>query len=447
MVVEAFGSYRSESSTMKPSMLERRNIAERRGRIADALQLIDEILVVGAGERVPLPEGIDQPYPFRAHPEYFYLTGVDSPGGVIAFDPKDRSRERWVFFVPDVTEAERTWEGRTQQTGRSLSALEPWLMARRGRPVVNLGERLRGVRSDDALIARAREQFTHARRVKDMTELRLLRRAANVTARGFSAVRKYLRPGVTERALQIELEAAFYRAGADHTGYGTTVASGPNTAVMHFSPSERKLRRGDFVLIDAGAEVGRYVSDVTRTFVAGGKASTFQRELFELVLAVEEAGISRCVPGAEWKEIHLQAATKLTAGLIDMGLMRGTPESLVEQGAHTLFFPHGLGHLVGLGVRDASGRLPGRAKDHNPALKNLRMDLPLAAGYVTTVEPGLYFIPAILNEPQRRKRYRTCVNWPLVERHLGIGGVRIEDSVLVTDQQPEVLTAGIPKGW
>ena len=423
------------------------NIAERRARVADALQLIDEILIVGAGEPVPLPEGSDQTYPFRAHSEYFYLTGVDLPGGVVAFDPKKRSGEGWFLFVPDVTEAERIWEDRTQQGGRSLNALEPWLIARRGRPVVNLGERLRGVRSDDELIARAREQFTHTRRPKDATELRLLRHAAKATAEGFSAVRKYLRPGVTERAVQIELEAAFYRAGADRTGYGTTVASGPNAAILHFSPSQRKACRGDFVLIDAGAELARYVSDVTRTFVVGGKASPFQRELFELVLAVEEAGISRCVPGAEWKEIHLQAATELTAGLIEMGLMRGAPESLVEQGAHTLFFPHGLGHLVGLGVRDASGRLPGRAQNHSPALKNLRMDLPLVAGYVTTVEPGLYFIPAILNEPQRRKRYRTCVNWSLVERHLGIGGVRIEDSVLVTDQQPEVLTARIPKQW
>jgi len=127
--------------------------------------------------------------------------------------------------------------------------------------------------------------------------------------------------------------------------------------------------------------------------------------------------------------------------------MRGTPESLVEQGAHTLFFPHGLGHLVGLGVRDASGRFLGREKNDSAALKNLRMDLPLAPGYVTTVEPGLYFIPAILNDPHRRKRFRTCVNWSLVERHLGIGGVRIEDNVLVTDRQPEVLTIGIPKEW
>jgi len=171
---------------MKSSVLDSLNIAERRARVADALQLNDEILLVGAGEPVPLPEGTDQTYPFRAHPEYFYLTGVDSAGGVIAFDPQDRSRERWVFFVPDVTEAERTWEGRTQQSGRSLSALEPWLMARRGRPLVNLGERLRGVRSDEVLAVRAREQFTHVRRAKDTAELRLLRRAANATACGFS---------------------------------------------------------------------------------------------------------------------------------------------------------------------------------------------------------------------------------------------------------------------
>ena len=118
---------------MKPGVLNSRCIAERRARVAGALELFDEILVVGAGEPVPLPEGTDQTYPSRAHSEYSYLTGVDSPGGVIAFDPKNRSRERWVSFVPDVTKAERTWEGRIQQSGKSLSALEPWLTARRGR--------------------------------------------------------------------------------------------------------------------------------------------------------------------------------------------------------------------------------------------------------------------------------------------------------------------------
>jgi Xaa-Pro aminopeptidase len=432
---------------MRATAANHSTIAQRRARVADALQLNDEVLLIGSGEPVPLPEGTDQTYPFRAHPEYFYLTGIDSPGGVLAFDPKDHSHKRWVSFVPDVTEAERTWEGRVQENGKTVAGLEAWLTARRGRPLINLGERLRGVRPDDALTVRAREQFTHARRPKDSAEVKSLRRAAAATARGFAAVRKHIRPGVTERALQIELETGFFRGGADRTGYGTIVASGPNSAVLHFSPTKRKVRRGDFVLIDAGAEVDRYVIDVTRTYVACGQGSRFQRDLFELVLAVEEAAIARCLPGAEWKQIHLQAAIELTAGLVEMKVMRGTAESLVEQGAHTLFFPHGLGHLVGLGVRDASGRLPGRAPDESAALKNLRMDLPLAPGYVVTVEPGLYFIPAILNDAARRKRYRQCVNWSLAEKHLGLGGVRIEDNVLITNKEPEVLTSDVPKEW
>jgi len=153
------------------------------------------------------------------------------------------------------------------------------------------------------------------------------------------------------------------------------------------------------------------------------------------------------VPGAEWKDLHLKAAIEMTDGLIELKLMNDNAESLVEQGAHTLFFPHGLGHLVGLGVRDASGRYPGRPKDETPALRNLRMDLPLAAGYVTTVEPGLYFIPAILNDPKRRRQYRQSVNWHRVDNCLGCGGVRIEDNVLVTENGPEVLTASIPTDW
>jgi Xaa-Pro aminopeptidase len=416
---------------------------ERRARVAKAIGLRDEILLIGAGEPVPLPGGADQTYPFRAHPEYYYLTGIDSPGGVLAFDPRGRSSHKWVSFVPEVTEAEKMWEGAAERPGTPLPELEIWLGNRRGRPIINLGAGLRGVRSDEGDVARVREHITHVRRSKDRTEIALLRRAAAATAAGFSVVRKHIRPGVSERALQVELEAEFFRNGADRVGYETIIGSGANAAVMHFAPSQRKLRRGDFVLIDAGAEVERYVIDVTRTFVAGNKPTQFQRDLLTLVLAAERSAIKRCIPGAEWKDVHLKAATELTEGLITMKLMKGRAESLVEQGAHTLFFPHGIGHLVGLGIRDASGRYPGRPKSDSAALKNLRMDLPLAAGYVTTVEPGLYFIPSILNDSKRRRQYRQCVDWQKVGRYIELGGVRIEDTVLVTDSGPVVLTAAI----
>ena len=422
-------------------------LAARRERVAKSLDLTDEILLVGAGEPLPLPESTDQTYPFRAHSEYVYLAGLDSPGGVVAFDPKRGPLKGWTSFVPDVTEAERVWEARAQDPGETLARLEPWLTTRRGRTIVNLGAPLRGVRADEARTAAVRDKFTHARRPKDPAEIALLRRAATATAAGFEALRAHLQPGVTERALQIELEAAFFRAGGDRTGYGTIVGTGPNSAVLHFSPSSRAAKRGEFVLVDAGAEVDRYVIDVTRTYVVGGKPTGFQRDIFQIVLAAEEAAVARCVPGAEWKDIHLQAALEMTAGLVDMKIMRGDAAALVEQGAHTLFFPHGLGHLVGLGVRDASGRLPGREPFTDPALKNLRMNLPLAPGYVVTVEPGIYFMPAVLNDPARRKRYRDAVNWPLAEKGFPLGGVRIEDNVLVTNGAPENLTLAIPKTW
>jgi Xaa-Pro aminopeptidase len=135
----------------------------------------------------------------------------------------------------------------------------------------------------------------------------------------------------------------------------------------------------------------------------------------------------------------------LTAGLVAMGVMRGNAETLVAQEAHLLFFPHGIGHMVGLGVRDGSGNEPGRSKDPRPCLENLRMDLPLAPGYVLTVEPGLYFIPYLLRDPARRERHRHDVSWALVDQHEGVGGVRIEDSVHVTADGPENLTAAISK--
>lgn len=413
----------------------------RLARLAAALPLDDALLLVAAGEPVALPENSDQTYPFRAHSEYVYLTGLDAPRGVVAYDPRDGT---WLSFVPEVTEAERVWEGRQQAPGEPLAGFAAWLDRRAGRPVALLGAGLGGVTADRALSARVRDHFTHARRAKDAAELALLRRSAAATAAGYAHLHPLLQPGVTERALQIELEAEFFRHGATRTGYDTIVGIGANSAVLHFSPGTRAAQSGDFVLVDAGAEIDRYVTDVTRTYVVG-TPSPFQRDLHQVVLAAEINAVSRCRPGAEWRDLHLAAATEMVGGLVAMGVMRGRPESLVEQEAHTLFFPHGLGHMVGLGVRDAGGLLPGRTKDPRPGLRTLRMDLPLAAGYVVTVEPGLYFIPALLNDPARRTRFRDCVNWPLVEQHLHLGGVRIEDNIVVTAGEPENLTAAIPK--
>ena len=420
------------------------NLAARRARVASALGLTNEILLVGAGRPVPLPENTDQTYPFRSHADYFYLAGRECICGVLAFDPRLGPRRGWVSFVPKITEAERVWDTRSQDPGVLMSRFEPWLKARGRRTRVGLGAPLPGITCDVRASARLREKFLHARRPKDGVEVAEIRRACAATAKGFALAVRKMRPGVSERMLQIEMEAAFLRGGASRPGYASIVGGGPQSGVLHSEPSLRRVRNGEFVLIDAGAEVGRYVADVTRTYVVGGRPRGFQRDLHQLVREVEQAAVARCRPGAEWKDIHLAAAVELTAGLVAMKVMRGRAESLVERKAHRLFFPHGIGHLVGLGVRDASGRVPGRRKNISPALENLRMDLPLEVGYVTTVEPGIYFIAALLNDPVRRRRFRDCVNWKLAGQHIQTGGVRIEDTVLVTADGPENLTAAIP---
>ncbi|MFA5264798.1 MAG: aminopeptidase P N-terminal domain-containing protein [Opitutaceae bacterium] len=418
--------------------------ARRCSHIASTLRLHDEILIVAAGMPVPLPENSDQSYPFIAHSEYFYLTGESSAGGIVAFDPRCGPEAGWVHFVPDVSEAEAIWEGKVQAPGRPLREFDAWLATRIGRPVAALGAPLRAVAGGEPLSSRIRILFTHARRSKDPLELDLLHKAAAATAAGFARARSMIVPGISERSIQIELEAEFLRNGADQPGFGTIVGAGPDSAVLHFPPGSRTIADGDFVLIDAGAQVNRYTADVTRTSIAGTPAA-FQRDLYQVVLAAQEKAIARCRPGTEWKDIHIACAIDLMAGLASMGIVRGEPERLFEREAHALFFPHGLGHMLGLGVRDASGLAPGRTRDPRACLASLRMDLPLLPGYVVTIEPGLYFIPPLLSDPARRAKYRDCVNWELVDRHMHAGGVRIEDDVLVTSQGPEVLTAMIPK--
>lgn len=423
-------------------------LLRRRQRIGALLPLADGILIVAAGEPIPLPEASDQIYPFRAHADYVYLSGHDEPGGILAFDPRDQAQPHggWQLFTPPVSEAERVWEGRTHSHGLPIGELSAWLRARLGRSFALLGspsiEPLPA--PDTALSIQVRAALLHGRRPKDAAEIATVRRAVSATVAGYTCLPEIIRPGVTERQVQVELEAGFFRAGGQRTGYATIVGSGPNSAVLHFPPSGRAIRQGEFVLVDAGAEIDRYMADVTRTYVAG-TPTPFQRDLHQLVLHAGERAIERCRPGTEWKAIHLAAAVDLVAGLVTMGVMRGNAESLVEQEAHTLFFPHGLGHMVGLGVRDAGGLAPGRQKDSRPGLRSLRMDLPLQPGYLVTVEPGLYFIPPLLNDPARRTRHRDAVNWPLVEQHLDLGGVRIEDNILVTEAVPEVLTRDIPK--
>lgn len=414
-------------------------LARRRDAAARAWGLRDELVLVAAGDPVPVPGRYDLTYRFRSHSEYLWLTDRERPGGVLAFDPADG----WVEFVPPVTREELLWAGADDlQEGplegtRPIDDLDAWLAARAGRAAARLGAAFKG----DALEERLREDLTDARRVKDESELERMRAAAQATRAGFRTLEGLIEPGRTERELQIELEAQFFRAGADGVAFDTIVAGGPHAAVLHFAPTGRPLAAGELMLVDAGGEVRGYASDVTRTFPVTAFDDE-QSELYGIVKRALRAATSACEPGVEWRDVHHIAALVIAEGLVDLGVLRGEPQSLFEQGAVSLFFPHGIGHMVGLGVRDAGGSTPGR-EPLGPGFPALRVDLPLEAGYAMTVEPGIYFIPPLLDR-DARERLPDAVDWARTDALTGLGGIRLEDDVVVTDEGCEVLTTAIP---
>jgi len=308
----------------------------------------DEVVLIGAGDLISVPGRGDTTYPFRAHSEYYYLTDRNRPGGVLGFDP----HEGWFDFVAPITESDRLWSGAAvgEPEGLPTSEMPDWLTARTGKLIACLGVPPSDVRSDPDVTDELRFALSRIRRPKDAVELERMRAAERATSAAFAAVVPVLQQGSTERAAQIELEATAFRHGGDAMAYDTIVGSGTNSAVLHFAPTPRRFRDGDLVLIDAGAECRGYVSDITRTYPAGGQLRPEQREVHSLVRAAQLASIERCTVDTEWRDVHLTAAQVIAEGLIDLGLLRGEPTALIESGAVWLFFPHGIGHLVGLGA-------------------------------------------------------------------------------------------------
>jgi Xaa-Pro aminopeptidase len=420
-------------------------LMRRRTAAVDAWNLTDELVLVGAGEPIPVPGRYDLTYPFRAHSEYLYLTDRERPGGVLAFDPADG----WTDFVEPVTREELLWSGvdgleeGVPDGAQPASELTAWLDARRDRRCGCLGAGVPGVSSDAELDEELRYALTHVRRPKDEVELARMRTAEQATRAGFAALEPLIEPGRTERELQIELEAQFFRGGADGVAFETIVAGGAHSAVLHFAPTGRAFRDGELALIDAGGEYRGYASDVTRTYPVSGSFTAEQTHVHATVAQALRTAIETCRAGAEWRDVHRAAALVIADGLVDFGILRGEPDALFERGAVSLFFPHGVGHMVGLGVRDAGGVVRGRSQP-GPGFPNLRVDLPLERDYAMTVEPGVYFIPAMLGDGTTRQELRDAVGWDRVDSLLDFGGVRLEENVLITDDGCEVLTSDIP---
>ncbi|MGK7918882.1 MAG: aminopeptidase P family protein [Trichodesmium sp.] len=221
--------------------------------------------------------------------------------------------------------------------------------------------------------------------------------------------------------------------------------------VLHNEQYYHPLQTGDLLLADVGAETTLgWASDVTRTWPVSGKFSPTQRDIYDVILAAHDKCIAQIKPGVEYLDIHLLAAQIIAEGLIDLGILKGKVEDLVEMDAHALFFPHGVGHLLGLDVHDMedlgdlAGYEIGRERSSRFGLGFLRLNRLLIPGMLVTIEPGFYQVPAILNNKEMRQKYQNIVNWEKLEKFSDVRGIRIEDDVLVKLEGAEILTQKLP---
>ena len=463
-------------SPSKSTAADRESVfANRRQRVAQSWEQSGSpgVVLLYSGSAVPAP-GTDLVHPFFPHPDLVHLVGSGTPRLLLAY-----SDGAWQLFGYRSTPDEMTWEQPYEALGLPLSELADWLSERLANPVTAnptaanpitlLGapldetlsaallplspELLAKLTTNSDSAAGLSAAIAQDRLHKDAAAIADLREAAACSLRGFDWVFENVSAGMTEREVLIGLEAEFFGAGAARVAYDSIVAAGTNSAFLHYVPSATEalrpatatINKGDLLLIDAGAQIGGYASDVTRTMVVGAPPTDEQSFLWHLVLRAQEQAIDRCRPGTEWREVHLDAAKTIAVGLVELGVLAGEPSELVSSGAVALFFPHGLGHLIGLAVHDAGGYGPGREPSSHPQMRYLRTDRVLEPGMVTSVEPGVYFIEALLGDPQMRERFAAEVVWERVDELRGFGGIRIEDDVLVKDGDPEVLSAAIAK--
>ena len=393
----------------------------------------------------------DCEWPFRQDSDFFYLTGFDEPDAVALLLPHRPKGERFILFVQPKDPAAEVWtgfrwgtEGAVERYGADVAypldqlqeklagylngaeaiafrigrhpAIEPLVLSAWGRQLdmyARSGEAAFGLVAPTPILHRLRLR-------KDPHELERLRDACRISAEAHELAREMTRPGMRESEVQAAIEAHFRASGARGPAYGSIVAGGDNACVLHYTANTAPLQDGDLLLIDAGCSVEDYYNgDITRTFPINGCFSAEQRQLYSLVLAAQESAIAMVRPGGTAEEVHNTALRTLVEGLVDLGLLMGDPDGLIERGDYRHLYMHRTGHWLGLDVHDVGAYRLGE----RPA--------ELEQGFVLTVEPGLY-ISDRLAVPEGQPE--------IDDRWKGIG-IRIEDDVAVTEQGHEVLTS------
>ena len=266
----------------------------------------------------------------------------------------------------------------------------------------------------------------------------------------YTLAMRVAKPGMYEREIAGLVEGIVLSAGG-RLSFPTILSVHGETLHNHYHTN--KMKKGDIFVMDSGAEVSNcYASDITRTIPVSGSFSSMQKDIYQIVLKAQVSSIKAIKPEVSYKKIHLKAAKIITQGLKDLGLMKGNVNDAVANGAHAMFFPHGLGHMIGLDVHDMENlgeNLVGYEKNvvrsNQFGLAYLRLARELKPGFVLTVEPGIYFIPQLIDKWRDEKINSRFINFNKVNKYRKFGGIRIEDDVLVTKRSHKILGKPIPK--
>lgn len=417
---------------------------KRRKRLMQRIGTGNIAIIGSAPNRV---RNRDVNYPFRQDSDFYYLTGFNEPDSLAVFIP-GREQGEYILFCREFDEKKALWEGaHAGLEGATadykaddsfpiddLDDILPGMLEDKNKVYYPIGrdsdldhrlliwinhirsQSRNGVAAPGELVSL--EHILHEMRLfKSAEELKLIRHAAEVSAKAHIRAMQKCRPGMFEYQMEAEIIYEFIQNGLRAVAYPSIVATGKNACILHYTENADKLKNGDLLLIDAGAECDHYAADITRTFPVSGYFNEAQKQIYQLVLDAQLAAISQIRPGLSWHLVHDVSVEVLTKGLVSLGLLKGRVSKLIKDEKYKQFYMHRIGHWLGMDVHDVG--------DYKVD-KEWRL---LEPGMVLTIEPGLY-IPA------------DCMT--VDQQWRGIG-IRIEDDVLVTADGYEVLTSKVPK--
>ncbi len=424
--------------------MKQREFKKRRKQLMQHIGIGNIALIGSASIRT---RNRDVNYPFRQDSDFYYLTGFNEPDSLAVFIP-GRKQGEYILFCREFDEKKALWEGahaglegatKHYKADDSfpiddLDDILPGMLEDKGKVFYPIGrdsdldhsllvwinhirsQSRSGVNAPGELVSL--EHILHEMRLfKSPEELKLMRHAADVSARAHIKAMQRCKPGLYEYQLEAEIVYSFFQDGLRAVAYPSIVASGKNACVLHYTGNADKLKAGDLLLIDAGAECDHYAADITRTFPISGRFTEPQKKLYQLVLDAQAAAIAQIKPGVPWHLAHDASVEVLTKGPVALGLLKGRIPKLIKDEKYKQFYMHRIGHWLGMDVHDVG--------DYKLD-KEWRL---LEPNMVLTIEPGLY-IP------------EDCQT--VDEQWRGIG-IRIEDDVLVTETGHEILTGAAPK--